>query len=157
MTILKKHQHAIINDHVEEETGHYITVRKWITRLYKAVDIDSNKTYTIDSDCKLIYTYLFNFGKCHGRDNIYPNQDLMCEELGVPLRTLQRKIKILGEIGLIDVIKTKDKSKFWSNRYRTKTPALISRRKWFDVNGVELEGKLYKFNYNLFKKRFNDE
>lgn len=154
MAILKNHKHAVINEHVEAETGYYITVKKWLTRIYKVVDIDTNEVYTIDSDCKLVYAYLFNFGKCHGWDNIYPNQSLIAEELGMHIRTLQRKIKVLGKSGLIDVIKTKDAktNNFYSNKYRVKRPPSIGRRKWFDINGVELSGKLYKFDYSLFKK-----
>jgi len=157
MAILKKHKQIIINDHVDEQTGHYITVKKWISRIYRVEDIDKpdpkTNYWTIDSDCKLVYAYLFNFGKCHGWNSIYPNQDLIVEELGIPLRTVQRKIKTLGESGLIDVIKTKDKSLYWSNRYRVNRPSNIGRRKWFDVNGVELIGKLYKFDFNTFKKK----
>ena len=120
------------------------------------VDIDNpddDKNYwIIDSDCKLVYAYLFNFGKCQGWKSIYPNQELISEELGIPVRTLQRKIKVLGGCGLIDIIKTKDKSLYWSNRYRIRRPTGIGRRKWYDVNKTELTGKLYRFDMSLYKK-----
>lgn len=156
MAILKKHKQAVISEHVDEDTGNFITVRKWLTRVYKVIDIDNSDDKTnywiIDGECKLIYTYLFNFGKCHGWGNIYPNQSLMCSELGIPKRTFQRKIKILGDSGLIDIIKVKNKSLFWSNRYRVQRPVSIGRRKWIDVDGVHLVGKLYQFDSSIFKR-----
>lgn len=153
MAVLKKIQKETINDHVENDIGVYLNVKMWLAKIHTVVNIDTNKTYKLDAECKLIYGYLFGFGKTQGWDNIYPNQDTMCEALGISTTSLKRKIKTLAECGLIDVIHTKNVSKFGSNRYRVKQPRYIDRRKWFDLNGVQLVGKLYKFDYNMYKKK----
>ena len=158
MTILKREQKALKSKWVDDETGDYFIMRKWLTRLYKVVDRDqpdSVKPWIIDGECKLLYSYLFNFGKHYGWDKIYPNQDLMSEELGIPISTLKRKIKTLGNCGLIDVIKQKDVGTYWSNRYRVKKPSLVPRRRWLDVNQEELKGKLYRYDSSVFRKTFN--
>ena len=156
MTIQVREKRAVFDSHVEQDTGNYINVKKWLTRIYTVTDIDApqgRKPWVIDGDCKLIYAYLFNFGKCHGWNKIYPNQDMMEQELGIKNSTLKRKIKILGESGLIDVIKQRQKTGYDSNRYRVKQPAMIGRRKWHDVSGTRLVGKMYDFNMSIFKKK----
>lgn len=152
MAILKRKQSEIINEHTENDTGHYTNVKKWLSRIHKVVDIDTKQEWKLDAECKLIYGYLFGFGNSQGWDNIYPNQDLMSKELGIGLRSMVRKIKVLGECGLIDVIHTTDKSKFGSNRYRVKQPRHVPRRKWVDIEGVYLKGKLYKWDRSMFNK-----
>lgn len=160
MPRLKKTQAIIYNDHVEQDTGHYINVKKWLSRIYKVVAINSLKDkqgkdqgWILDSDCKLIYAYLFNFGKASGFDNIYPNYTLICNELGINDRKLSRKLSMLSDIGLITIIKAKSKDgRFDSNRYKVNTPKGINNRKWYDVNGDKLDGKLYRFDYNIFNK-----
>lgn len=161
MPILKRTQKILHNEHVEVETGHYINVKKWLSRIYKVQAVNSlkdektglDKDWILDGDCKLIFAYLFNFGKVHGFDNIYPNFTLVCEELGINDRKLSRKIALLSEIGLLTVIKNKSNNgRFDSNRYKVNTPRTISNRKWFDVQGEQLIGKLYKFDYTLFQK-----
>jgi hypothetical protein len=147
------------NDHVEQDTGHYINVKKWLSRIYKVVsinDIKDNKgndqEWILDSDCKLIFAYLFNFGKVHGYDNIYPNYELICNELGINDKKLSRKLSILSEIGMITIIKSKSlDGRFDSNRYKVNTPRSIINRKWYDVNKNQLVGKLYQFDYLSFK------
>lgn len=160
MPRLKKTKQVIHNEHVEEDTGHYINVRKWLSRIYKVVATDQpdsggkDKEWLLDGECKLIYAYLFNFGKAHGYHNIYPNYDLICSELGINDRKLSRKLNILSEIGLITIIKNKsDNGRFDSNSYRVNNPKTISNRKWYDVNKNQLKGKLYTFDYKIFKKR----
>ncbi len=153
MAILKRPKQETINDYVTEDTGEYFTMKKWLTRIDKAVDIDTGESWRIDSDCKQIYAYLANFGKCHGWNNIYPNQELISTELCINTKTLQRKIKVLGEAGLIDVIKMKvEGENFFSNRYRVHTARSVGRRKWIDWKGRVLQGEFYKFSYKQFKK-----
>ena len=153
MAILKREKDERVDPHVSEQTDEYFTVKKWLSKIVKVKDIDSKITWSIDSDCKLIYAYLFNFGKCHGWNSIYPNQSLMCRELGIQTKTLQRKLKILGLCGLIDIIKMRvEGENFYSNRYRVKRPSSVGRRLWLDFDGEELNGKAYKFNYSQFKK-----
>lgn len=160
MPTLKKTKKILYNDHVEVDTGHYINVKKWLSRIYKVQAINSikdtktglDKEWILDGDCKLIFAYLFNFGKVHGFDNIYPNYTLVCEELGMNDRKLSRKIAFLSEVGLLTVIKNKSKDgRFDSNRYKVNTPKTIANRKWYNVQGEQLQGKLYRFDYTLFK------
>ena len=160
MPRLKKTRQIHYNTHVESDTGHYINVKKWLSRIYKVVAINSLKTPTgddmewfLDSDCKLVYAYLFNFGKVHGWDNIYPNYSLICEELGINDRKLSRKLTTLSEVGLITIIKNKDRAgRFDSNQYRVHTPKTIANRKWYNVNGERLEGALYRYDSGVFRK-----
>ena len=159
MARLKKVKQIVHNDHVEEETGHYINVKKWLSRIYKVVAINQadsdgkDKEWLLDGECKLIYAYLFNFGKAHGFNNIYPNYELICVELGINDRKLSRKMNTLSEVGLITIIKNKSRDgRFDSNAYKVNNPKTISGRKWFDVNKNQLKGKLYTFDYKLFKK-----
>ena len=160
MPTLKRTRKIIYNDHAEIETGHYVNVKKWLSRIYKVQAINSikdekglDKEWILDSDCKLIFAYLFNFGKVHGFDNIYPNYNLICEELGINDRKLSRKIGILSEIGLLTVIKNKSNNgRFDSNQYKVSTPRTIKNRKWYNVQGDQLQGKLYQYDYSLFRK-----
>ena len=161
MPRLKKTKKILYNDHVEVDTGHYINVKKWLSRIYKVQAINSIKdkktgqdqVWLLDSDCKLIYSYLFNFGKVHGFDNIYPNYALICEELGINDRKLTRKIALLSEVGLLTVVKNKSNNgRYDSNQYRVNTPRTILNRKWYNVKGEQLQGKLYHFDYTLFRK-----
>lgn len=135
----------------EIDTRNYYIMHKWLAVIYKVEDIDTKKIYTLDCECKAVYSYLVNFGKAYGYNSIYPNQELISNELCIPLTTLKRKIKTLGLVGLVDIIKMKDKSKFTSNQYKVNRPNLLSRRKWFDMCGVEISGKFYKFDYKVFK------
>ncbi|AUR86449.1 coil containing protein [Vibrio phage 1.084.O._10N.261.49.F5] len=159
MPTLKKTRTILHNEHVEEDTGHYINVRKWLSRIYKVIALDKldektglDKVYILDGEHKLLYAYLFNFGKAHGFHNIYPNYTLICEELGINDRKLSRKLQTLSEVGLITIIKNKSKNgKFDSNQYRVNTPKTIAKRKWYNVNGDKLEGKLYRFDSSLFR------
>lgn len=153
MAILKKIQKEVIHTHVEDDIGVYLNVKMWLAKIHTVVDIDSNTTYKLDAECKLIYGYLFGFGKSQGWDNIYPNQDVMCEALGISPTSLKRKIKVMAECGIIDVIHTKKVSQFGSNRYRVKQPRHVDRRKWFDLKGTQLVGKLYLFDYSVYKKK----
>jgi hypothetical protein len=160
MPRLKKIQKTVYNDHVEQDTGHYINVKKWLSRIYKVISINDIKDnnsqdqeWIIDSDCKLIFSYLFNFGKVHGFDNIYPNYELICSELGINDKKLSRKLSILSEVGMITIIKSKSlDGRFDSNRYKVNQPRSIINRKWYDVNKNQLVGKLYQFDYNTFKR-----
>lgn len=154
VAVLKKHQTERINRHVEEETGFYMSIRHFLARIHTCVDKDNNKEWVIDSDCKLIYSYLSNFGKQHGWHNIYPNQDKMSVDLGIKLSTLKRKVKILGECGLITIVKTKNSgNQYGSNRYKVFTPKTVPRRKWLDCEGTYLTGKIYEFDYKAFQRQ----
>lgn len=133
---------------IEEE----LLIDMFLLPLSKIVDIDTNEEYKIDAECKFIYAQLQGWGKTQGWNNIYPNQDLMCQELGITASTLKRKLKVLGNSGLIDIIPTKDVSKFTSNRYRVNQPKTIRRRKYYTITGEQLTGKLYKFDSNIFNK-----
>lgn len=127
-----------------DEELNYISIKKWLMCIYRVKDVDTKEEWIVDSDAKMIYSYLRNYGVCYGYNSIYPNQDLMAMELGLKLRTLQRKLKLLGECGLIDIIKTKNsKGKWYSNRYRVKTPNFCYRRLWYNINGEQLKGKEY--------------
>lgn len=160
MPRLKKTKSVIVNDHVEGDTGHYINMRKWLSRIYKVVDVHryddkgKNLTWTVDGDCKMIYAYLSNWAKAEGFRNVYPNYTMICEELGVHERTLTRKLNILSEVGLLKIVKNKSKDgRFDSNQYYCNTPQVIANKKWYDVNGVQLMGKLYQFDFKVFKNR----
>lgn len=155
MAVQLKRKLKTTNHYVTEETDNYMTVRKWLTKINKVVDIDSPKkeTWMLCGDCKLIYSYLFNFGKCHGWHSIYPNQDLISRELGIHERTLKRKIKVLCDCGLLDIVRQKTQKGFSSNRYIIKTPKTISRRKWLDIEGNVLTGLYYKFDRKQFNKK----
>jgi hypothetical protein len=161
MPTLKRTQKILYNDHVEIDTGHYVNVKKWLSRIYRVQAINSikdkktglDKEWILDSDCKLIFAYLFNFGKVHGFDNIYPNYSLICEELGINDRKLSRKISLLSEVGLLTIIKNKSNNgRFDSNQYKVNTPITITNRKWYNVKGEQLQGQLYRFDYKLFRK-----
>lgn len=152
MAILKRVQKEVINGHVECDVGVYVNVKMWLAKIHKIVDIDTNKEYKIDAECKVIYAYLFGFGKSQGWDNIYPNQEDMCEALSISESSMKRKIKLLGESGLIDVIHTKGVSRFGSNRYRVKQARHIYRRKFYNIKGVQLVGKMYDFDKSVFNK-----
>lgn len=153
MAILKRHKKQVIHDHVENDIGVYVNVKAWLSKIHKVIDIDSNKEWKVDAECKLIYGYLFGFGNTQGWENIYPNQVDIQSYLGISESSVKRKLKVLGECGLIDIIKTKDKSQFTSNRYRVKQARHVARRKWFDINGVQLVGKMYRFDISVFKNK----
>lgn len=153
MAILKRPKQETIKEHVTNDTGEYFTMKKWLNKIDKVVNIDTGEAWKIDLTCKCIYSYLLNFGNLHGYNNVYPNQDLICDELALNTKTLQRKLKILAECGLIDIIKMKvEGENFYSNRYRTKTAKQVSRRKWYDRNGKQLQGAFYRFDYSQFNK-----
>lgn len=151
MAILKRTQKLVIHDHVENETGHYINVKMWLSKIHKVVDIDKNVSWKLDSDCKVIYAYLYGFGRSQGWDNIYPNQVDMCDELGISISTMKRKVKLLGECGLIDIIHNREVCQFGSNRYRVKQARHVPRRKWYTVSGKQLTGKMYTFDSSVFR------
>jgi len=154
MAILKRVKKEEIKDHVSEDSGEYFNVQKWLTKIMKVVDINTGEEWNIDSDCKMIYFYLNNFRKHHGRNNVYPNQDLISRELGINTRTLIRKLKVLSECGLIDTIKMKvEGENFYSNRYRINQPSYTQYRKWFGFDGVQLTGDRFTFKYSNFKRK----
>ena len=154
MAILKREKKEEVKDFVLEDTGLYFTMNKWLSKILRVVDIQSGVEWNIDSDCKMIYSYLRNFGKVNGYNNIYPNQDLISRELGINVRTVRRKLKTLGECGLIDIIKMRvEGENFYSNRYRVNYPSYVNNRRWFDSEGNVLSGDRYKFNYSQFKKK----
>jgi hypothetical protein len=159
MARIKQTRQIYYNDHVENDTGHYVNVRKWLSRISKVIATDKkdekgkDKEWQLDGDCKLIYAYLSNWGKANGYHNIYPNYTLICDELGMNDRKLSRKLNTLCEIGLITIIKNKGKDgRFDSNQYKIHTPKTIANRKWYNINKEKLTGKLYWFDPSIFHK-----
>ncbi len=159
MARLKKIQKLVYNDHVDNDTGNYFIMHKWLSRIYKVVATDQplpngkDKEWILDGDHKMLYEYLFNFGKAHGFHNIYPNYSMIQEEIALNDKKLSRKLSTLSEVGLITIIKSKSTNgQFDSNRYRVNSPKGISSRKWFNVSKTQLVGKLYQFDYKIFQK-----
>lgn len=159
MARLKKTKQLVRNDHVDDETGNYFIMHKWLSKIYKVVATDQpspngkDKEWILDGDHKILYEYLFNFGKVHGYHNVYPNYSMIQEEIALNDKKLYRKLCTLSEVGLITIIKSKSKNgQFDSNRYRVNSPKGISSRKWFNVKREQLVGKTYLFDYNIFKK-----
>lgn len=159
MARLKRAQTLVENDHIDDDPVRYIALYKWLTKISKVVLVHEydkegkNTTLTLDNDCKVIYSYLRGYGASQGYNNIYPNKSTIAEDCCINERTLSRKINTLSKCGLITIIKTRTEGNKWdNNRYKVHQPKSVSGVKWYDWKGERLRGKIYNFDYSLFKK-----
>ena len=138
-----------------EDGSYYFMMLQYLTKIKTVQDIDTGKEYKLDIECWAIYGYLSSFGYTHGYNSIYPNQDDISADLGIPLRTLQRKIVMLKDSGFITVKVLTIGHKRDKNLYRLRVPKMLPRKRYINVNGDVLTGKLYKFDSSIFNKTKN--
>lgn len=136
-----------------ENDSKWVSVPVYINKIYQVQDIDSQKLITLSATDKIVWSYLRGYGFSHGWHSIYPNIDRIGYELGTPLSTVKRSIKTLKDIGLIKVHIQRLEGRKTSNRYTIHQPNTIPRKRWIDVNGGLLVGKLYSFDATVFKKK----
>lgn len=154
MTTLKRPQQSYIHDHVDMDKEFHYKTPNWLGRISKMIHKDTDEVFKIDAECKLIYAYLSGFGYAHGWNNIYPNREKISDDLGITLRNVSTKMKVLSGSGLIDIIPTYSNrfvSQYSSNRYRVKRSEQVPRIKWYNRKGVELVTDEYIFKQQNFQ------
>lgn len=135
-----------------EEGAHYFMMPQYLTKISTVENKDSGLSVKLDIECWAIYSYLSAYGYAHGYNSIYPNQDQIAIDLGMNVRTVQRKIGLLSEAGFVLVTRMKLSGKKDKNAYRLKVPRMLPRVRYLDIVGNILEGKLYKFDPSIFHK-----
>lgn len=140
-----------------EEGAYYYMMPQYLTKISAVENLDTKKVYKLDIECWSIYSYLSAYGFTHGYNSIYPNQDDIVFDLGIKLRTLQRKLVMLKESGFITVKTLHIGTKKDKNIYKVKTPKMIPRVRYLDVHGGVLTGFLYKFDPSIFHRNKLDK
>lgn len=127
-----------------------------LVKIKTVEDLDTKQKVKLDLECWAVYAYLSSFGYSHGYNSIYPNQDQMSVDLGINIRTLQRKLKLLVSAGFVVVTRHTIGSKRDKNSYKLRIPKMIPRVRYLDINGNLLQGKLYTFDKSVFNRKHSE-
>ena len=144
---------TIYTDHLyDKEDLRSFMLPLYISRIDIVENIDTGETFKFTLTCKMVYGYLTGLGYNYGYNSVYPNIKDIADCIAVNEKTVRLSIKTLESIGLIKIVKGKDKQgRFDSNHYWVYRPNIIPRRRWLDIDGNIMIGKHYKFDVKQFK------
>lgn len=79
-------------------------VRRRGNHRWSRVSIDVLRDPALSAQAKAVYAVLATYADDAGRDQCYPRQETLAEQLGVSVDTVQRHIKALEDAGVVEVV-----------------------------------------------------
>lgn len=79
-------------------------VRRRGSHRWSRVSIDVLRDPALSAQAKAVYAVLATYADDAGRDQCYPRQETLAEQLGVSVDTVQRHIKALEDAGVVEVV-----------------------------------------------------
>lgn len=89
---------------MSSDEGDRPEVRRAGSYRWARVSVDVLRDPNVSAQAKALYALLTTYANDAGRDTCYPRQETLAEQLGVSVDTVQRHIRALDDLGVIQVM-----------------------------------------------------